>query len=206
MAARSLSAHDDGIPADGRAARGYRARIAVAAALLDLLNQAVVRPTAAEIAKHANVSLRLVFHHFKDVEAIYADAADLQFERLRPLIRPVSPSLPIGRRIEEFVRVRSDLHEAVTPVRRASMRLEPFSRVIKSRLSEVRAMTRAETRRVFDKELAATSRSSRRDTASALEAITAWETWEVMRAQQGLSALQARRAIARAISVLLGAK
>ncbi|MGC1676912.1 MAG: TetR/AcrR family transcriptional regulator [Candidatus Binataceae bacterium] len=191
------------VPADGRAARGHRARAAVAAAMLDLLNDGVVKPTAVQIAARAGVSLRLVFHHFEDLEAILADAAELQFERLRPLVRSVSPSLALDRRIAEFVRIRSELHEAVSPVRRASIRLEPFSPVIAARLGVARASLRSEAGRVFQRELRTRHLNERRDTLAALEAISAWEIWEVMRVQQNLSIAQARKAIAHAIAAIV---
>lgn len=191
------------VPADGRAARGHRARAAVAAAMLDLLNDGVIKPTAAQIAARAGVSLRLVFHHFGDMEAILADAADLQFERLRPLLRSVSSSLALDRRIAEFVRIRAELHETVSPVRRASIRLEPFSPVIAERLGGARALLRKESEIVFRNELRALEPAQRRDALAALEAISSWETWEVMRMQQGLSPAQARKAIAHAINAVL---
>ncbi|MFZ1889030.1 MAG: TetR/AcrR family transcriptional regulator [Candidatus Binataceae bacterium] len=191
------------VPADGRVARGHRARAAVAAAMLDLLNDGVVKPTAAQIAERAGVSLRLVFHHFEDLEAILAEAADLQFERLRPLIRSVSPSLTLDRRVAEFVRIRTELHETVSPVRRASIRLEPFSPVIAERLGNARAILRKEAELVFGDVLGVLHAAERRDTVAALEAASAWETWEVMRMQQGLSPAQARKAVALAITALL---
>ena len=171
--------------------------------MLDLLNDGVVKPTAAQIAERAGVSLRLVFHHFEDLEAILADAADLQFERLRPLLRSVSPALALERRVAEFVRIRTELHEAVSPVRRASIRLEPFSPVIAERLGQARSILRNEAELVFGNELGALPSAERRDALAALEAVSAWETWEVMRLQQGLSPTQARKAITHAITGLL---
>ena len=67
---------------DGRAARGERSRAAVATALLDLLEEGIVEPTAGQIAARAKVSERLVFHHFADLEVLrrrrlrWADATD----------------------------------------------------------------------------------------------------------------------------------
>lgn len=171
--------------------------------MLDLLNDGVVKPTAAQIAERAGVSLRLVFHHFEDLEAILADAADLQFERLRPLLRSVSPALALERRVAEFVRIRTELHEAVSPVRRASIRLEPFSPVIAERLGQARSILRNEAELVFGNEIGALPSAKRRDALAAVEAVSAWETWEVMRLQQGLSPTQARKAITHAITGLL---
>src|ERR1700723_1372281 len=87
---------------DGRLARSTRTRHAVVDALLDLLGEGDLRPTAARIAERAGVSLRLVFHHFDDLEAIYSELADRQAERVKPLTTPISSTTPFARRVEEF--------------------------------------------------------------------------------------------------------
>ena len=88
-------------------------------------------------------------------------------------------------------------------MRRASIRLEPFSPVIAARLGVARASLRSEAGRVFQRELRARHLNERRDTLAALEAISAWEIWEVMRVQQNLSIAQARKAIAHAIAAIV---
>ena len=87
---------------DGRLARSARTRHAVVDALLDLLNEGDLRPTAARIAERAGVSLRLVFHHFDDLDAIYSELADRQTERVEPLMKPIDVALPFARRVELF--------------------------------------------------------------------------------------------------------
>ena len=82
---------------DGRLARSARTRHAVVDALLDLLGEGDLRPTAARIAERAGVSLRLVFHHFDDVETIYNELADRQAERVKPLTVPIPVTLPFAR-------------------------------------------------------------------------------------------------------------
>src|SRR5208282_5320763 len=104
---------------DGRLARSARTRHAVVDALLDLLGEGDLRPTAARISERAGVSLRLVFHHFDDLDAIYA-------ERAKPLTVPISVALPLTRRIEEFCAQRGRLLETLSPVRRAAVLMEPF--------------------------------------------------------------------------------
>jgi AcrR family transcriptional regulator len=61
--------------ADGRATRAERTRIAVVDALLSLNEQGNLRPTAREIAAEAGVSLRSIYVHFDDVEALFIAAA-----------------------------------------------------------------------------------------------------------------------------------
>ena len=105
---------------DGRLARSARTRRAVVDALLDLLGEGDLRPTAARIAQRAGVSMRLVFHHFDDLEAIYSELADRQAERVKPLTVPISAALPLPQRIEEFCAQRGRLLE--TSVARAPRR------------------------------------------------------------------------------------
>jgi TetR/AcrR family transcriptional regulator, regulator of autoinduction and epiphytic fitness len=193
-------------PADGRAARSHRARAAVVDALLNLLSEGVVKPTAAQIAERAEVSLRLVFHHFADLEALHAEAADRQTERLRPLMKRISPTLPFDDKLAEFVRNRARLYETITPVRRASLRMEPFSPELARRLDRARGLARAEVRRVFTPELDALADADRRETFAALDAATSWPAWEVLRRHQRLGDGQARKVMARTIRALLEPK
>src|SRR3989304_5263636 len=63
------------IQADGRSARAARTRDAVVEALLTLIEEGDLRPTAQRVAEHARVSLRSVFQHFRDLESLFAAAA-----------------------------------------------------------------------------------------------------------------------------------
>ena len=188
---------------DGRRARGERARIAVVDAILDLLQEGDLKPTAERVAARAGVSPRLVFHHFADLEALYAAAADRQFERLRPLIKPIASDGPFEKRLDTFLRQRVRMWERIAPVRRASLLLEPFSGELGRRLEDARTFAREEAAAVFRKEIDTFPRSARVDVVSALDAAAAWQTWEVLRRHQGLSVENARRVTARIIFALL---
>src|ERR1041384_7993999 len=97
--------------------RSERARAAVVDALLELFEQGDLRPTAERIAERAGVSLRLVFHHFTDLEALFAAAADRHLERVQPTLRTVAAEGPLEMRIQEFVAERARLYEKIAPVR-----------------------------------------------------------------------------------------
>src|SRR6202040_367201 len=87
---------------DGRVARGERTRRSLAEAMISLLEEGDAQPTARRIAERAGVSLRLVFHHFDDLEAIYSELADRQAERVKPLTVPIPVTLPLPLRIDKF--------------------------------------------------------------------------------------------------------
>ena len=188
---------------DGRLARSIRTRDAVVDALLDLLNEGDLRPTAARIAERAGVSLRLVFHHFDDLETIYSELAARQTERVTRLITPISTALPLPERIDRFCAQRGRLLETLSPVRRSAVLLEPFRPALARHLNRARDLKRAAVIAVFEPELSQLSDDQKRATAAALDLATSWVAWEQMRRHQQLSETEARRVIATTIGALL---
>ena len=188
---------------DGRLARSARTRHAVVDALLDLLGEGDLRPTAARIAERAGVSLRLVFHHFDDLEAIYSELADRQAERVKPLTVPIPVTLQLPLRIEKFSAQRGRLLETLSPVRRAAVLMEPFRPALAKRLKHARDLTRAAAIAAFAPELSKLDAIERRATIAALDVATSWVAWEQMRRHQGLSETDARGVMATTIRALL---
>ncbi|MGB0059956.1 TetR/AcrR family transcriptional regulator [Candidatus Binatus sp.] len=188
---------------DGRLARSARTRHAVVDALLDLLNEGDLRPTAARIAERAGVSLRIVFHHFDDLEAIYSELADRQAERVKPLTAPISVALPFARRVEKFAAQRGRLLETLSPVRRSAVLMEPFRPALAKRLKHARDLMRAAAIAAFAPELSKVATDEKRATIAALDVATSWVAWEQMRRHQGLSETEARTVMATTIRALL---
>ena len=58
-------------PRDGRTVRAERTREAVVTALLALLEEGELSPTAERVAERAHVSERSIFQHFGDREALF---------------------------------------------------------------------------------------------------------------------------------------
>ncbi len=188
---------------DGRLKRSERARAAVAGAFLDLLNEGDLRPSAGRVARRAGFSPRLVFHHFSDLESLFAAAADLQTARLSRLIRPIPAGLGSTERITRFVAQRARLMEAISPVRRAAIIQEPFSAAIARRLDGARRLARIETGRVFGPEISAFPARERDQLLAALDAAGSWPMWDTLRRQQKLSIGESRQVVERTVRALL---
>lgn len=188
---------------DGRLARSVRTRRAVVDALLDLLNEGDLRPTSARIAERAGVSLRLVFHHFDDLETIYSELAARQTERVTRLIAPIATSLPLPERLDRFCVQRGRLLEALSPVRRSAVLIEPFRPALAGQLNRARALKRAAAIAAFEPELSELPPDQMRKTIAALDLATSWVAWEQMRRHQQLSETEARRVMATTIRALL---
>jgi AcrR family transcriptional regulator len=191
---------------DGRTARAERTRAALAQALLALLEEGDLRPTAGSIAARAGVSERTLFQHFPEREALFQAAALAQAERIAPLVGELpGPSASVGDRVEAFASQRARLLERVTPVRRAALQMEPSSPTIASWLGAVREGAAAEVARVFAPELAGLARRrDREELLGALVAAAAGPFWESLRAHQGLSIPRAEAAVRRTLAALLG--
>jgi TetR/AcrR family transcriptional regulator, regulator of autoinduction and epiphytic fitness len=188
---------------DGRTIRAERTRGALVEALLALLNEGRLRPTAAEIAERAGVSERSVFQHFPDREALLEAVAREQYQRVVPTIRPVDASMSLSERIDELVVQRCTTFEGAAGVRRAALLMEPHSDVVAGWLTSVRRAGAAEVERVFRRELEATPADEREPLRAALVAACAWGTFEALRFHQGLSVGRTRGAMRTMVARLL---
>ncbi len=178
---------------DGRVARAERTRNAVVDALLDLIEEGDLSPTAQAVAERAGVSLRIVYVHFDDHQQLFAAAAARHSERILADIQPVPATGPLAARLDAFVATRARIYQRIFNVRRAARLNEHGSPVVAQTLRFVRALKREEAERVFERELGALSPSLRRDRACALGAVTSFNTWESLRAHQQLTVEEARR-------------
>ena len=151
----------------------------------------------------AGVSLRTVYQHFRDREALFQSASQVQLERISPRLRVLPTEGPFGERLSAFLDQRVWLLEVATPLRRAALLEEPFSDVAQQQLTWARDLKRTETMRVFAIELEGVPESERDEVGAALGAATAWVTWEALRAHQGLSVDAARAAMRRMIAAIL---
>jgi AcrR family transcriptional regulator len=191
---------------DGRTVRAERTRQALVDALLALLYEGHLQPTAERIAERAGVSERSLFQHFADREALYQAVALQQYERVAPTLEPVDVSLPLDERIEAFVEQRARLLEEVTPVRRAALLLEPESEVVAGWLASTRRQKAREVERVFRGELGEVAQPERGVLLAALVAASAWTSWESLRAHQRLSVDRSRAAMRATLAALLAGR
>ncbi len=188
---------------DGRTVRGERTRQALVEALLALLDEGELRPTAERIAARAGVSERSVFQHFPDREQLFEAVALQQYERVRPTLHPIDPALPLEERLDGFTAQRARYYELIKGVRRAALLLEPESDAVARWLQTARRAKAHEVRKVFAAEIAGAPEAERAALVAALVAAAAWPAWESYRFHQGLGAARARAALRLTLARLL---
>jgi TetR/AcrR family transcriptional regulator of autoinduction and epiphytic fitness len=202
-ATTSPEGSDDEVPADGRLARAVRTRRAIVDALLSLLEEGDLQPTANRIAERAGTSLRLIYHHFGDLESLYQAAARRQAERVVSMSTPIPSELPLDERIARLVEQRTDTLEWFTPVRRASLLQEPFSAELQAARQAFYALGEERVAAVLAPELDALAPDRGAVTLAAVANLLAWGLWNDLRST-GRSVEEARAAVLLAVRACLG--
>jgi TetR/AcrR family transcriptional regulator of autoinduction and epiphytic fitness len=186
---------------DRRIERANRTRDNVVDALLALIEEGNLRPTAREIASRAGVSLRSLYVHFDDVEALFHAAAIRHGLRVQENRGELVTTGSFEERLAAFIDRRIQHYQSDRNVRQAALLQEPFSPALHSILEAAREAGRAELDKVFAPELSGRDGPNRR---AALDVVTHPASWKVMRSQHGLDVETARALVARMVRDVLG--
>jgi TetR/AcrR family transcriptional regulator, regulator of autoinduction and epiphytic fitness len=190
-------------PADGRAARSHRSRLAIVNAMRELHAEGDLRPTAPRVAERAGVSLRTVWQQFADMETLLVEASRRDNEIVRSLITRIDPDQPLAARIALFTGQRARLLEQMTPSWRAARLAEPFSAELARNKARTLATARRDLETVFAAELAQLAPAKRQQLTEALHAISVWSFWESARTELGLGPGPAEDLIRATFTALL---
>ena len=183
---------------DGRTARSERTRNAIVDAHVSLIGDGDLRPTADRIAKLAGVSLRALWSHFADMEALFAASGQRVLERRDASFEPISPDLPLAERISAYCHQRARMSESIGPAARAAALKEPFSPALQRYRKAHVDRVREELRTLFAAEI-----NDDAELLTALTAVSMWNTWDTMRTPMALSPDAAREVLTRTIQSLL---
>jgi AcrR family transcriptional regulator len=201
-----MAANPDNVtPMDGRAARSQRTRKAIADALFDLLHEGSVQPTIEEVAVRAGVAPRTVFQHYPDREALFQAVSDRQIELVSPILQQLPGEASLEDRLDALVDQRARVYEAIAPVRRAALLMEPFSELTQERIAGFRDLKRRQVGKLFRDEIAARPEDERLLLRAALAASASWSAWDALRTQQELDVETAAAAMRRTLHALLTA-
>ena len=179
-------------PIDGRTARAVRTKDAIVDACIGLIDEGDLRPTGPRIAERAGVSVRSIFQHFDDLDALFSAVGERVTMRIAGLLRPIDPSRSAVQRADELVSQRTEVLEALTPVLRAALVHAASSTVIRQQFDDGHRFFVAQVEEVFGPEIAAPGGSSLRD---ALVVSLSWTTWDLLRGPQGRTVAEAHQVV-----------
>jgi AcrR family transcriptional regulator len=187
---------------DGRVARGLRTRRNVAESLMELLREGDPEPTARAVAQRAGVSLRLVFHHFTEMDDLYHYVGVLQLRRQWSQLPHISPKLSLATRLERTVAHRAALYEECSPIRRSLERRKYSSKGVSATIAAADALLLEGLKETFAPELDSLAGTTRLDVLEAMAVASSWEAWERLRTASLLQVRGANRVMTRMLGAL----
>lgn len=175
---------------DGRVRRGARNRASIVDALVELIREGSVQPTAEQVAERAGVRVRTVFRHFDDMESLHVEIQRRVRQQVEPLFARVPTRGTLDSRIRAVVRTASDVYERVAPFKRSeNAQRHRYEFIQRGREAEVR-QSRALLQRVMPE-----LRDAPAALAAALELVLSIEAWDRLRTDQRLGVERARAAM-----------
>jgi AcrR family transcriptional regulator len=177
---------------DGRTTKGLRIRHQVheqiLSACIDLIRGGVPAPTAAEIAKRAHLSLRVIFKHFTDLRALrlaaFARVQVLSGESLAPEV-PRSGSA--AKRLEIFLDKQLSRLEYVTPFHLTAAMVESIDHDVASAMRRARDLALHDLGEHLEPSLKALSSAEKHDLLMRLHVVCSWNSWNFLRTHYRLS-------------------
>ena len=185
---------------DGRRRRSLDSRGRVVAALLDLVREGDVAPSAERVAARANVGLRTVFRHFNDMDSLYREMTSAIESELAGVLTAALGGVDWRERLLGLIRKRASVYEKIAPFKRAA----DAHRHRSSFLAAAHARIVATARQTLE---GVVPRAVREGAAlfEMLDLLLSFETWSRLRQEQGLSVGAARDAIDHAVRRMIAA-
>lgn len=126
---------------DGRRRRSEASRDRIVTAIMGLVAGGAITPSAEDIAARAEVGLRSVFRHFKDMDSLYAQMWMQIAANYAPALQPYTAADWRGR-LHESIDRRVEIFERLLPFKRASDAHRHESAMLQARHEDITALLR----------------------------------------------------------------
>jgi AcrR family transcriptional regulator len=183
---------------DGRRRRSQQSRDRIIAAMMALVEEGQISPIAEQVAERAQVGLRSVFRHFKDMDSLFAEMAVRLSRHYQPALAPfVSPDW--RGRLGEVVERRVTAYEVLLPYKRAADAHRHASPAIQSNYVQTGQLLRNRLKSLLPPHLENDSNA-----LETLDFLLSMESWQRLRLDQKLSVDTARAIIEAQIKAVVG--
>lgn len=127
---------------DGRRLRSANSRNRIVGALIALVAEGELAPTAEMVADRAGLSLRTVFRHFEEMDKLYLEIVGAIISRADPLIGRPFTAAGWPDILPEIIDRRAEYYEAVAPFKRALDLYRTRSPALEAAAAEVARLSR----------------------------------------------------------------
>ena len=183
---------------DGRKLRSEDSKRRIVSAMLELVREGKIAPTAEDVAKRAQVGLRTVFRRFKDMESLYAEMARAIDDRVARISEQFVSHNDWRANLNQMVDRRLQAYEIIMPYRVAAEALKFQSTIL---LTQHMKFVRDERQRLIG--LMPKTLLGDAILTEGLEAALSFDMWNQLRNDQRLGATEAGEVVKRIVSSLL---
>lgn len=189
-------------PIDGRHARSERSRQAMVDALLDLLREGNLRPSATQIADRAGVTQRTLFNQFGDMESLILACSMRQAQRVIEML-PEAGDGDLPQRVSTYCAGLAHMLEETMNVRWAVVTSTHANWNGDRVMQMAREFMRAHLASAFGADIASLSEEVQSEVLNAVEISLDPAAWRLLRVQHGMSYDEAKASVTRAVLSIL---
>ncbi len=184
---------------DGRRQRGQDNRARIVAAMMNLVHDGQLAPSAEQVAAQADVGLRTVFRHFQDMDSLYREMSAVIEARVRAILeRPLEDAGGSGN-VRDLIGRRALAFETIAPYRRAADAFRHRSRFLGADADRLAVELRATLEQSLPPAISGDPMK-----LEALDLLMSFEAWSRLRREQGLSVETAQKVIEAAVQRTIG--
>lgn len=185
-------------PADGRHRRSMSSQRRIVQAMLELVAEGNVAPSADEVSDRAGVGRRSVFRHFSDMDSLYREMAAVLNVQFAKIAEQPFKSTQWRDQVIELVERRAGAFERMSPYLSASIVHRNHSPALQEGHARFVAILRALLVQRLPAEVP-------RDKVfvDAVDLLISFEAWDRLRRDQGLSPGEAKQVLCSTVQALL---
>lgn len=186
---------------DGRIKRSKDSQQRIVAALLELVAEGHMTPSAEQVADRAGIGLRSVFRHFKDMDTLYREMSDALAATIEGVVRRPFKASDWQGKVLELVDRRAAVFETLAPYMRAAQAHRQRSAFLKRGHERFVKALREILIGLLPAKIARQSQL-----VEAMDMLLSFEAWQRLREDQNLDIARARRVLKETITSLLRAR
>jgi AcrR family transcriptional regulator len=183
---------------DGRRRRSHDSRARIVQAMLELVQASEVAPSAEQVAARADVGLRTVFRHFKDMDSLYGEMAGVVEGELHAIIDEPLKGRDWREQVVDLVGRRAAVYETIAPFKHASQAHRHRSPFLESQHLRLVRRAREILKDVLPAEIVQDDVRF-----EGLDLLLSFETWSRLRRDQRLSPERAAEVVAALVRAVM---
>jgi len=144
---------------DGRVLRSQKSQNLILDAIIKLINNGNLYPTAQEVAKESGIAIRTVFRQFADMESLLMKVDELINEKLLNEESYINMSLSLSERLKKIIDERVYFYNKYENIMIATVTQLPKYKILQKRYPEYQKLLRKRTEEIIPEILSLKSNS-----------------------------------------------